>query len=90
MNFLMVDGKGDPNTAPDYADAVEALYGVRYAIKLLSRRTLGRDYVVPPLEGLWSSDDPAAFTQMNKRKVFVDDDDHAAGLDYPGKIRPGN
>jgi hypothetical protein len=26
MNFLMVDGKGDPNTAPDYADAVEALY----------------------------------------------------------------
>jgi hypothetical protein len=48
MNFLMVDGKGDPNTAPDYADAVEALYGVSYAIKLLSRRTLGRDYVVPP------------------------------------------
>lgn len=38
MNFLMVDGKGDPNTAPDYADAVEALYGVSYAIKLLSRR----------------------------------------------------
>ena len=67
MNFL-IDGKGDPNTAPDYADAVEALYGVSYAIKLLSRRTLGRDYVVPPLEGLWSSDDPAAFTQMNKEK----------------------
>ena len=68
MNFLMVDGKGDPNTAPDYADAVEALYGVSYAIKLLSRRTLGRDYVVPPLEGMWSSDDSAAFTQMNKDK----------------------
>src|SRR3954449_4592339 len=25
MNFLMVDGKGDPNTAQDYSDAVEAL-----------------------------------------------------------------
>ena len=25
MNFLMVDGNGDPNTAKDYSDAVEAL-----------------------------------------------------------------
>ena len=80
--------KRGPNTAADYADAVEALYSVSYAIKLLSRRTLGRDYVVPPLEGLWSVDHPAAFTQMDK--VFVDDDDHAARLDYPGKIRPSN
>jgi hypothetical protein len=39
MNFLMVDGKGDPNTAQDYSDAVEALYSAAYAIKLLSRRT---------------------------------------------------
>jgi len=68
MNYGMVDSKGDSNSAPDYADAIEALYGASYAIKLLSRRTLGRDYVVPPLEGLWSSDDPAAFTQMDKEK----------------------
>ena len=25
MNFLMIDGKGDPNTSQSYADAVEAL-----------------------------------------------------------------
>ena len=62
MNFLLVDGKENPNTAHDYSDAVEALYSAAYAIKLLSRRTLGRDYVVPPLEGLWSADDPAVFT----------------------------
>ena len=24
MNFLMIDGKGDPNTSPEYKDAVEA------------------------------------------------------------------
>lgn len=23
MNYLMIDGKGDPNTAKDYADAIE-------------------------------------------------------------------
>jgi hypothetical protein len=68
MNFLMIDGKGDPNTASDYRDAVEALYSTAYAIKIMSRRVLGRDYVVPPLEGLWSADDPAAFTNADKAK----------------------
>jgi hypothetical protein len=38
MNFLMVDGRGDPNTARDYSDAVEALYALAYAIKFLSRK----------------------------------------------------
>lgn len=66
MNFLMADGKGNPNTAKSYRDAVEALYSVAYAIKLLSRKTLGRDYVVPPLEGLWSADDPTAFVNKDK------------------------
>jgi hypothetical protein len=68
MNFLMIDGKGDPNTSTDYRDAVEALYSTAYAIKIMSRRTLGRDYVVPPLEGLWSADDPAVFTNADKAK----------------------
>jgi len=26
MNFLMVDGEGDPNTAQSFTDAVEALF----------------------------------------------------------------
>jgi hypothetical protein len=68
MNFVIVDGRGDPNTAQDYSDAVEGLYSAAYAIKLLSRRILGRDYVVPPLEGLWSADDPAVFATGDKGK----------------------
>jgi hypothetical protein len=66
MNFLMVDGQGDPNTAKDYGDAVGALYGVAFAIKFVSRRGLGREYVVPPLEGLWSASDPAVFENAQK------------------------
>jgi hypothetical protein len=68
MNFLMVDGRGDPNTAKDYGDAVEALYGIAYTIKFLSRKRLGRDYVVAPLEGLWTASDPAVFENAQKSK----------------------
>jgi hypothetical protein len=53
MQFLMVDGAGDPNSAQRYQDAVSALYAVAYKLKFMSKRTLERDYVVPPLEGLW-------------------------------------
>ena len=61
LSFLMVDGKGDPGTARSYVDAVEALYSVSYSLKFASKKQLERDYVVPPLEGLWWADDPAVF-----------------------------
>lgn len=60
--YLMVDGHGDPNSSPDFARAVEALYPVAYTLKFASKRELGRDYVVPPLEGLWWADDMESFT----------------------------
>jgi hypothetical protein len=62
MQFLMVDGQGDPNTSQQYQDALEALYGVAYKIKFKSKQTLEKDYVVPPLEGLWWADDMDLFT----------------------------
>lgn len=61
MQYLMVDGHGDPNTSPDFSAALEALYPVAYKIKFASKRELGRDYVVPPLEALWWAEDMAAF-----------------------------
>lgn len=62
LQYLMVDGHGDPNTSPAYADALAALYPVAYQLKFLSKRELGHDYVVPPLEGLWWADDTDTFT----------------------------
>lgn len=62
MQYLMVDGHGDPNTSPAYTDALSALYPVAYKLKFISKRELERDYVVPPLEGLWWADDMTAFT----------------------------
>src|SRR5690606_23609147 len=56
MRFLMIDGKGDPN-GEAFGRAVTALYGVAYPLKFASKQTLGRDYVVPPLEALWDAED---------------------------------
>lgn len=60
--YLAIDGHGDPNSAPAYAEALETLYPVAYALKFASKRELDRDYVVPPLEGLWWAEDMDAFT----------------------------
>lgn len=66
MQFVKVDGEGNPNTAQSYRQALEWLYSVSYAMKFTSKATLGRDYTVPPLEGLWWADDPAAFVARRK------------------------
>lgn len=67
MQYLMVDGQGDPNTSTEYAQALEALYPVAYKMKFISKRELERDYVVPPLEGLWWADDMSAFTSARDK-----------------------
>ena len=66
MQYLMIDGHGDPNTAQEYQDAIEALYAVSYKVKFVSKKQLDRDYVVPPLEGLWWAEDMDAFTSRDK------------------------
>ncbi|WP_205519473.1 GyrI-like domain-containing protein [Pyxidicoccus caerfyrddinensis] len=66
MSFVMADGEGNPNLAQSYRDAVQALYAVSYTLKFASKKLANRDYVVAPLEGLWSADDPAAFVQRRK------------------------
>lgn len=67
MNFLMVDGKGDPNTSKEFKDAIEALYPVSYTLKFMVKKgEMEIDYGVLPLEGLWWSEDVSAFLTGNK------------------------
>jgi len=67
FTYLMIDGSGDPNHSPAYAEAVEALFSVSYTAKFMIRKapqekqTSGRDYAVMPLEGLWWAEDMSAF-----------------------------
>lgn len=66
FSYFAVDGHGDPNTATEYSEALEALYAGSYATKFASKKELDRDYVVGPLEGLWRADDPEVFVTRDK------------------------
>lgn len=66
MNFLMIDGQGDPNHAPMYTQAVEALYKLAYTIKFTYKKGQGVDYPVMALEGLWWAADMTRFSVEDK------------------------
>lgn len=68
MNFLMIDGIGDPNTSKAYSDSIETLYSVSYSIKFILKKEKEIDYVVMPLEGLWWAEDMSQFSTKNKDK----------------------
>jgi hypothetical protein len=70
LHYLMIDGAGNPNTAPDFQDAMLALYGLSYTLKFGVK--LGKygqkkyDYPVMALEGLWWMDDMHEFSLERK------------------------
>ena len=65
MNFLMVDGVGYPVDNPAYEQALGDLYVISYGLKFVSKAQ-GKDYVVPPLEGLWWMEDMSKFSMEKK------------------------
>lgn len=89
MVFFAVDGRGDPNTSADYAAALELLYGMSFTVKM--SRLNGQapagyfEYVVPPLEGLWWTEEPGfdgrapadksafSWTSLIRQPPFVDE-----------------
>jgi hypothetical protein len=66
LKFLLIDGQGNPNTAPEYKDALQALYSVAYTLKFKVKKEMGLDYGVSALEGLWWMDDMLEFTVARK------------------------
>jgi hypothetical protein len=77
MNFIMVDGQGDPNeVGGDYHKAVELLYSLSYSIKMGQKKNPSDslmstpDYVVPPLEGFWWLEDITDMDFTQKSKYF--------------------
>jgi len=66
MNFIMINGHGDPNTSQDYIDAIQTLYPIAYGIKFYCKKELGNDFGVMPLEGLWWTEDMNDFDINDK------------------------
>jgi hypothetical protein len=67
MQFIMIDGIGSPGEAQEYTDAISVLYPVAYKNKFDSKK-MGKDFVVPPLEGLWWADDMDDFRKANRNR----------------------
>ncbi len=65
IQFLMIDGMGSPGDSKEYQDALAVLYPIAFKTKFLSKAK-GKDYVVPPLEGLWWADNMNDFTEGNR------------------------
>ncbi|MBF0539584.1 MAG: GyrI-like domain-containing protein [Nitrospirae bacterium] len=54
MNFLMIDGSGNPNTTEAFKNSIESLFSLSYTLKFMSKKLpMAKDYTVMPLEGLW-------------------------------------
>lgn len=70
MQYLMIDGHGDPNTSQEFRDAITSLYPVAYKLKFASKQDLGKDYTVMPLEGLWWAEDMSTFTTARDKSLW--------------------
>ncbi|MEA5079902.1 MAG: GyrI-like domain-containing protein [Anaerolineaceae bacterium] len=66
LQYLMIDGQGNPNTSQRYQQAVETLYGLTYGLKFHIKKTLAIDYTAMGLEGLWWTPDMHDFSVNNK------------------------
>ena len=38
MNFLQIDGKGNPDKSMEFQDAIEALYAISYGLKFMVKK----------------------------------------------------
>lgn len=77
ISYIMIDGKGNPNTCEEYKHAMEVIYGISFTIKMSKMNGMQPEgyfeYVVPPLEGLWSVAD-ATFvgtTPIENKDLFL-------------------
>ena len=74
MNYIAVRGKGNPNDEDgEYKKAIEVLYAVAYTLKMSYKTDYKIDgfseYVVPPLEGFWWSDNGGDFDYSDKSEL---------------------
>lgn len=53
FKFFTLAGKGDPNDA-FFAEHIQCLYSLSYAMKMQWKKENGLDYAVYPLEGVWA------------------------------------
>lgn len=67
IQYVAVDGVGDPNTA--FSEAIGALYSVAYRLKFaLKRDDASKDFVVMAPEALYDAQSPGSFALLPRDK----------------------
>ncbi len=65
MKYVAVSGDGNPNSSEQFEQAVGVIYGMAYTMKFEAKK-LEKDFVVPPMEGQWWSEDMDDFMEAKK------------------------
>jgi len=68
MDFFMIDGEGSLHVGLG-EEALEWLFAAVHPIKRLARQRMGKDFVEPPLEGLWWGEDAEDFAPANRDRL---------------------
>jgi hypothetical protein len=68
LQYVMIDGEGDPG-GEQHQLAIKWLFASVYPIKRIARERMGKDFVEPPLEGLWWADDLSDFIAADRDKM---------------------
>jgi Uncharacterized conserved protein len=68
LQYLCIDGIGNPNTSERYQQVIAALYGLSYTLKFSLKKSQGLDYTVMGLEGLWWMPDMNYFSMDRKEE----------------------
>jgi hypothetical protein len=68
LQFIMVDGKGSPQ-GQHFSQMIRWLFAVVHPIKLIAKERMGRNFVEPPLECLYWSDDMRDFIAGKKARL---------------------
>lgn len=104
LSYIMADGRGDPNTHPEFRNTVNALFLVSHAIKNLPKKGMEPygyfKYGVNVLEGLWNvpkserfdinRKDRLLWTLMIMQPPFVTPELFADVLERLQSQKPGN
>lgn len=68
--YLMIDGRGDPNTSQAFQEAVPSLYTMAYSLRAAVKAVEGVAYKVMPLEGLWWVPEGQDYDQGDRSNWF--------------------
>ena len=73
MKYFTITGKGNPNNSKEFQDKISLLYSLSYAVRMMPKSGFTPngyfEYVVYPLEGIWSFGD-----EKQKSVIFCKDD----------------